>query len=405
MIIRIARRDIIKSWKRSLAVVSAVAVSVALLEFGGGYMDGFEDKFYKQAVRETGHIMITAPDYLDRLDLMPLTPNLRLTPTLLDSLRSFPHVSNVRPIFRYGALANSPDRTLEMQVIGSSIEGLSKIYERLENAVIDGRFIDGANQIMIGKEAAELLDVKAGDKLILLTTNVYGSMSAVEPEIVGIYHSLNDIENSTFVLADLTLSQKLLGLEGRVTEISLELTSHEYVDEVLPIVKNSLGIGYDVTSWKENQASLISMLEISKIGMGILSAIILIVAALGMINTFLISVLERLPEFGTLRAIGLRSSQLMVMVVVQGLFLGIIGTIAGLIIGLPVVFYFQAHPFDLGEAMQGIEGIDSLLWFAFRWDTTIWITVLGIAIAIFASLYPAYYVGKQKPVDVLRNIA
>ncbi|RQV94888.1 ABC transporter permease, partial [bacterium] len=269
----------------------------------------------------------------------------------------------------------------------------------------DGRFIDGANQIMIGKEAAELLDVKAGDKLILLTTNVYGSMSAVEPEIVGIYHSLNDIENSTFVLADLTLSQKLLGLEGRVTEISLELTSHEYVDEVLPIVKNSLGIGYDVTSWKENQASLISMLEISKIGMGILSAIILIVAALGMINTFLISVLERLPEFGTLRAIGLRSSQLMVMVVVQGLFLGIIGTIAGLIIGLPVVFYFQAHPFDLGEAMQGIEGIDSLLWFAFRWDTTIWITVLGIAIAIFASLYPAYYVGKQKPVDVLRNIA
>ena len=405
MILRIARRDLIKSWKRSGAIASAVALSVALLVMGGGYMDGFIDKFYSQAIRETGHIMITAPGYKDRLDMMPLTPNLQVTDSLLNELQAIPHVKNIRPMLRYGALANSVERTLEMSVVGSTPEAINIIYSRLEKAVVQGRFLDGSNQIMIGTEAARLLDVKAGDKLILLTSNVYGGMSAIEPEIVGVFKSLNADENAITILADLKSSQKLLALEGRTTEISLELESHEYVDRIVPTLEKKLGSGYDVSSWKENQASLLSMIEIAKVGSGILFGIIIVVAALGMINTFLISVLERMPEFGTLRAIGLRSGQLMRLVVLQGIILGIVGTIVGLIIGLPVVFYFQAHPFDLGEAMQSIEGIDSMLWFTFRFETVLGVSILGIIISVLASLYPAYYVGKQKPVEVLRNIA
>lgn len=405
MIMRIARRDLIKSWKRSGAIASAVALSVALLVIGGGYMDGFIDKFYSQAIRETGHVMITAPGYKDKLDMMPLTPNLQVTDSLLTLLRSTPHVKNIRPMLRYGALANSENRTLEMSVVGSTPKAIEIIYSRLEKAVVQGHFLDGNNQIMIGTEAAHLLDVKAGDKLILLTSDVYGGMSAIEPEIVGVFESLNLDENSITILADLQSSQKLLALEGRATEISLELDSHDDVDRVIPILKHELGAGYDVSSWKENQAALISMLEIAKVGTAILYGIIIVVAALGMINTFLISVLERMPEFGTLRAIGLRSGQLMRLVVLQGFILGIVGTIVGLILGLPVVFYFQAHPFDLGEAMQSVKGIDSMLWFTFRIQTVTGISLLGIIIAVLASLYPAYYVGKQKPVEVLRNIA
>ncbi|MBK6767272.1 MAG: ABC transporter permease [bacterium] len=161
---------------------------------------------------------------------------------------------------------------------------------------------------------------------------------------------------------------------------------------------------YQVTSWKEDQAALIQILDVAEIGIWVITIIILTVAALGMINTFLISILERLREFGTLRAIGLLPRQLIRIVLFQGFVLGLIGTIAGLVLSLPITFYFQANPVDLGEAMQGLEGIDSLVWLKYVPATTLKIALLGMLISVFSSLYPAFWASRKQPVDILREL-
>lgn len=404
MLIRLALRDIRKMWKRSLAVIAVVAVSVFLLQFGGSYVDGFRDKVQKQAVRESGHIRIAAKGYDEKIDLLPLEPNLTWNKSFADSLRALPDVKMARPMIRFGALANSPERTLEMQLVATTVEAAKSIWGRLDRAVVDGAFLDGPNQIMLGGNAAKLLDVKAGDKIILLTSDVYGGMSAVEPVVRGVFRSLNEDEDATLVIGELGTVQKLLAMDGRVTSVTLELGHHDMLDKVMPLVKQQIGERYQVTSWKEDQAAFIQLLDASEIGIWVITIIILTVASLGMINTFMISILERLREFGTLRAVGLLPSQLIKLVLFQGTVLGFIGTIVGLIVSLPITFYFETHPFDLGEGLQGIEGIDSLIWMSFVPETTIKIAALGLLISIFASVYPAFWASRKQPVDILREL-
>lgn len=404
MLIRLALRDIRKMWKRSLAVIAVVAVSVFLLQFGGSYVDGFRDKVQKQAVRESGHMRIAAKGYDEKIDLLPLEPSLPWNVSFADSLRALPDVKMVRPMIRFGALANSPERTLEMQLAATTIDAAKSIWGRLDRAIVDGVFLDGPNQIILGSNAAKLLNISAGDKIILLTSDVYGGMSAVEPMVRGVFKSLNEDEDATLVIGELGTVQKLLAMDGRVTSVTLELEHHDQLDRVAPIVKELFADDYQVTTWKEDQAAFIQLLDASEIGIWVITLIILTVASLGMINTFMISILERLREFGTLRAVGLLPSQLVKLVLFQGVVLGFIGTIIGLIVSLPITFYFETHPFDLGEGLQGIEGIDSLIWMTFVPETTIKIALLGLLISVFASVYPAFWASRKQPVDILREL-
>ncbi len=404
MLIRLALRDIRKMWKRSLAVIAVVAVSVFLLQFGGSYVDGFRDKVQKQAVRESGHMRIAAKGYDEKIDLLPLEPNMPWNESFADSLRALPDVKMVRPMIRFGALANSPERTLEMQLVATTIDAAKSIWGRLDRAIVDGAFLDGPNQIILGSSAAKLLDVKAGDKIILLTSDVYGGMSAVEPVVRGVFKSLNEDEDATLVIGELGTVQKLLAMDGRVTSVTLELEHHDNLDQVAPIVKKLFGGNYQVTTWKEDQAAFIQLLDVSEIGIWVITIIILTVASLGMINTFMISILERLREFGTLRAVGLLPSQLVKLVLFQGAVLGVIGTILGLILSVPLTFYLNFNPIDLGEGLQGMQGIDSLIWWTFVPETTIKIALLGLLISVFASVYPAYWASRKQPVDILREL-
>lgn len=404
MLVRFALRDIRKMWKRSLAVIAVVMVSVFLLQFGGSYVDGFRDKIQQQAVRESGVVRIAADGYDKKIDLLPLEPNIPWNDALDDSLRRIEHVKAVRPQIRFGALANSPERTLEMQVAATTPDAAHSIWGRLERAMVEGTFIDGPNQLMLGSNAARLLKVHAGDKLILLTSDSYGGMSAVEPVVTGIFHSLNADEDATLIVCELAIAQKLLAMSGRVTGITLELDHLDDLDKTLPEVETHFGGRYQVTTWKQDQAALIQLLDVSEIGIWVITVIILIVATLGMINTFLISVLERLREFGTLRAIGLLPGQLIKIVLFQGVVLGMIGTIIGLALSLPITFYYYAHPIDLGDAMQGLEGVDSLIWLTFVPGTTVKIALLGMTVAMLASAYPAWWASRKQPVDILREL-
>ncbi|MBK6767271.1 MAG: ABC transporter permease [bacterium] len=208
MLLRMALRDLLRMKKRSLAVISVVAVSVLLLQFGASYVDGFRDKIQKQTVRESGHLRIAARGYDAKIDLLPLEPNLRWNAALADSLARLPFVRSVRPMLRFGALVNSPERTLEMQLAGTTPDAARAIWGRLERSVVDGAFLDGPNQVMLGNNAAELLNIRAGEKIILLTSDVYGGMSAVEPVVRGVFRSLNEDEDATLLLAELGTLQK-----------------------------------------------------------------------------------------------------------------------------------------------------------------------------------------------------
>lgn len=406
MLFKIAIRNSIRAWRRTLAVVGAVAMSVFLLEVGAGYMDGFRQKLLTQAVRENGHLRLVAKGYAEKLDLLPLTPNIQINDSLIERVGAFPEVVSVRPAIRFGMFANSPDEvSLEMLGMGVSPSVGKRMYERLAESMNAGRFLQDSGEVVIGTEAARLLKVGVGDKLILLSGDVYGSFSAVEPRIVGVFKSLNAFEDAQQLICDIGTAQKLLGLQERVTEITVELEHHKQAETYLVKLQPLLPPEIEPRTWLQDQASIIALLNMLDVSMAVLAAIILVVAALGMINTFLMAVLERLPEFGTLRAIGMGRGQLVSIVVLQGFFSGLVGTIIGLAAGIPLVLYYQAHPIDYGKGMEAIKGIDSKIGMAFEPTTMLWVLALGLVIAVGASFYPALYAGRKRPVEILRNIA
>jgi ABC-type lipoprotein release transport system permease subunit len=183
------------------------------------------------------------------------------------------------------------------------------------------------------------------------------------------------------------------------------LNSLTDVDQTVAVVKRAYGNRFDISTWKTNDAGLVALLDVLDVGMAVLAGIIVIVAAIGMVNTFLLSVLERMPDFGTLRAIGLMPRQLIRLVVLQGVTLGVLGTVIGMAAAIPVVCYFQAHPIDYGEAMNTMKGVDSLIGLSFQPATALWISALGVGISLIACLYPAIHASRVRPVAILRNLA
>jgi ABC-type lipoprotein release transport system permease subunit len=160
-----------------------------------------------------------------------------------------------------------------------------------------------------------------------------------------------------------------------------------------------------VIPWQKGQEMIKYALDSMDIATIIMAALILFVAGLGIINSFLMNTMGRLPEFGVMRAMGISRRQLFMLITTESFIQGVLGTIAGLIPGIIIVYYFQLHPISyeaMGEMLGSYTGLDAMIGTALNANGVIVTSVTGILISVLASVYPAMAAINKKPVDILR---
>lgn len=444
--IKLALRLIFKNKRNSITILLVVFICVFFMEFTVGYIDGMKKEMSDDALLNIGHIVLYHKDYYNNLDFIPLEYNIEYNNRILEKIKNTPNIVSVRPEINFGAIASSEHENLDVMVKGIALNNLQN-YDKKIKSVIKGRFIERDREFAIGYKVAELLKINIGDSLILLTIDRYGSMNAIEGKVVGFYKSNIISEDKSGIICSLSTAQKLLGMEGRVTEILInvdDFMGYDYKtlgkiddlrkkaekaknekqkEKILNLLETKYPLkGAEKTAmdlesklpdyitavpWQKDQGYLILILNVTDIWIYIILGIILFVAVMGISNSFLINITARMQEFGVLRAMGLSTKQMFGMILSESFLLGLIGSIAGMIPGILLVYYFQINPIDysaMGEALEVYKGMDVVMGAYLSLKSAFYVFITGVLISVLASVYPAIIAIKKKPVEILRMI-
>jgi len=408
-VLRLAWRNVWRNPRRTGLTVAATVFAVYLVVFFVAMADGMHSKMIEDSVRlQSGHAQLSAEGYLEN---RTLEYYLELDDGLERALASAPDVEAWAPRVNSAALLSLDSSTQGAILIGVDPERESRVTTLAER-VSEGAFLpaDQERPIVLGAQLARNLGARVGDE-VLLYSMAYTLQSAYELFVVTGTMELPDaaLERGLAVvrLAD---AQEFLAYDGRVSEIALRAPSARQVSALTHELEAALsGVqGVRVHSWSEVMPELEQFIIVDDAGMYIMLLILVIVVGFGILNTILMSVMERQQEFGAMLALGLRPSRIFTMVYAESLLLAGFGLAIGLALAYPTVLWFIGHPIPLTnegmEAMAQLVAMEPIVTFELR-PTTLpgaAITILGVG--ALAAFYPAVKASRARPVDALRSL-
>ncbi len=276
----------------------------------------------------------------------------------------------------------------------------------LKNRLTAGTYLQsGSPDIMLGEGLAKHLKVTAGDTIVILGQGYHGVTAAGKYCIAGIIKFPIPELNNRIAYLNLKEAQTLCWADDRVTSLTIMLDKQKNLDLAMSDLKTQLP-DYEIMSWEEMQPELVQYIEMDN-GSGIISLyIIYLIIAFGILGTILMMTLERQREFGMLVAIGMKLKNLRVIVVLESFLIAFVGVVLGMVVSVPIMVYYYFHPIVLKGDMADIMleyGFEPILPFSLEPSLFLWQGVTVFIIALSASLYPLWKIGKIRPVDALKT--
>jgi putative ABC transport system permease protein len=405
--LRLAWRNIWRHRRRTVIIVVAMGLSLALMMWYDGMIDGFNQAIYGNAIRVLGgNIQIHAVGYRERIDSNPLLPLANDAEVVKTSLSDPQVISAARRIQTAGLISNR-EGAFPASIIGIEPEVEAPV-SLIAQKLTAGRFLTSsdADSVLVGRGLADVMQVGVGDRITLVGSDVHKQNRQRSMTIVGIYDiGLPSTEKRT-VYISLSEAQTLYGLADQSTEVDLNLKKLGQEAVVVAALAPALP-GYEVESWDKNYPELGTALGNKNFVMNIFSVIIMVIAGIGILNLLLMAVYERTREIGLLGAMGLKPRQIAAIFILEGTLIGGVGVIAGVVFGLILngslgrigVDYSQFS--NITEYMALISGrvyptlgVTNLPWRA--------LTVL--VISALAAWLPATEAARREPAAALHSV-
>ncbi|MEW5803495.1 MAG: FtsX-like permease family protein [bacterium] len=408
-------REIMKlAWKnlgrhriRTTLTVLAVGGSLFLAITFVNMAKGGYSKMIDQGVRAgSGHIGVYRRGYLeDRVAEQNF-----LAADLPEKVRKLPGVAAVLPHIQLSALAQSAYESR-----GAFLVGLVPSEEASVNPYIQklsqGRFLQDADmrKAVIGSILARELKVETGKGFVITVQDKDGELQSEKFRVAGIFHTgIKEIDNS-LVMVNLREAQKLSRLTGRVHELSVLLLSASWQESVQSAIRDLLSDRQDLVAegWHRAMPNLYHAIQYDYVSLQVILLLLVVIVGIGIINTFLMSVLERTREFGTLMAIGTPPAFLRWLVVTEAFLTGIMGITLGWIGGCAATDYLVRYGLDLtsiiskGQEFGGVF-FDPVIRASWNFSTMAFLSLFLLLVCIGASLYPAWQAGTVNPVEALK---
>ncbi|MRR18634.1 ABC transporter permease [bacterium] len=246
---------------------------------------------------------------------------------------------------------------------------------------------------------------REGSRIILSFLDVNGNQTGAALRVSGIFRTNNDLFEATSLFVPEDELRRLTGIgEGQYHRFIARLEEDDLTNKVTPAVKEALP-GLEVMSWKEIQTDLAMITDYINQIYGIFMVLILAALAFGIVNTMLMSVLERTRELGMLSAIGMNRRRIFVMIMLESIFLSIVGGFAGMAVSGGVIAITGRTGINLVKYSEGMEafGYSAHLYPTIGADFFIMLTVLIVLTGILSAIYPARKALQLNPVEALRG--
>jgi ABC-type lipoprotein release transport system permease subunit len=293
---------------------------------------------------------------------------------------------------------------------GVEIKGIVPHEEKkvtsVSGSIKEGEYFDGSyrNPVVIGKELAEKLDLKLHSKIVLSFQGSDGNIVYAAFRIIGIFETESSMFDKTNVFVRQNDLFNLIGGSTIVHEIAVRLTSVQEMDRVDNILKHNYG-DLSVETWQQLAPELSVSYETIDFELNIFLGIILFALLFGITNTMLMSVVERMREFGVLMAVGMKRIRVFILIIIETVLLSITGGIIGMILGALSIRITALGGIDLSLFSKGLSsyGISTHL---FPSLPVIYYPVLFVMIivtAVASSVYPAIKAVRLNPASAIRT--
>ncbi len=270
-------------------------------------------------------------------------------------------------------------------------------------AAARGRF-NSLPPIILGKDMADELGATVGS--VVLVTSPQGELTPfgivpkyVRFKVTGVFQSGFYDYDSAWALTSLRDAQKLFGLGNIVSVIEFKLDDIYKAGEIGTVLEKAAGPGFQATSWMDQNRALFRALRLERVVTFITIGLIVFVAALNILISLIMMVMEKTKDIAVLASMGAKRAQIRRIFIFQGMLIGVIGTIIGLILGY--VLSFAAGHYKLVSLSAEVYSIDYVP-FAPRAIDGLLVAVVALFISFVATIYPSYSASKVLPAEALR---
>ena len=332
--LRLAWRNIWRHRRRTVIIVGAMGLSLALMMWYDGMIDGFNQAIYGNAIRVLGgNIQIHAAGYRAKIDSNPLLP-LADDSAVIQAALSHPNVIAAAPRIITGGLATSPEGAFSISIIGIDPDA-EKPVSLIAQHISAGTWLSAGDQdsILVGKALADAMGIQVGDRFTLVGSDVHKQNRQRTMTVAGIYDIGITATEKTNAYISLAEAQNLYGLPNQATEVDLTLKKLGEEPSVIAALAPALP-GYEVESWDKNYPDLKNAIDRKGAVMNVFGVIIIAIAGIGILNLLLMAIYERTREIGLLGAMGLKPRQIATLFILEGTMIGVVGVLAGVVLGL-----------------------------------------------------------------------
>jgi len=338
-LLTIAMRNVFRNPRRAALNLIAIGIGVMIILTMKGWVAGFGTSAYQTTIDlDTAHVQVLQKDYQDEARRLPLDLRIKDWTRLRDVVQAVPGVVGVGARLDFAAALSNGQSALNVSVRGVDPEGQSR-SNTIKTQITSGTYFTNDNQVLLGSGLAKKLSLKVGDQVFLTALDQYGVRNLVDGSVGGIFTTGYGLFDDGVVFLTLKKSQDALALgPGDATRVVVKFADGNDLDKDVKLVRQALeaqglgtAAGLTASSWKVFAKSLVDNLESRIRIMTFLMGVLVLLVAVGILNSMSMAVQERFQEIGTLRAIGMNRRKLSRMFLIEGFSLGLAGGLAGLV--------------------------------------------------------------------------
>lgn len=411
MLWRLALRNLVRHRRRTLLTSIAIAVGIAVYILLTSLLGGIEEDSLRNMVRlESGALSVQSPGYWQERRDLPVDRTLPEAARLAKALAKTPGIRGASPRLTFSANLNNGTDELPVAAIGLDPRSDGSVFG-LRDVVKQGRYlVPGEHAAMLGASLAELMDLKLGDQFTLVLRTQRASFEAIDLTVGAILNSSNPNVNNTNVYLPLDVAQQAARLPGRATDIVLSVPGgYQSAAAVVPAVAKTLrteGVRAEIRTWQDAGADLLEMIKAKSASSGMILLIVVVVAAIGIINSIVLATIERTREIGTLKALGMRERDIVFLFMLEGTGLGVLGGAIGCLFGGLGALYLTIVGIDYSRFTKGVNlgiAIDGIYRGSWSWGVLVTAFLTGVVASFVISYWPARLAARLNPTTALHS--
>jgi ABC-type lipoprotein release transport system permease subunit len=401
---RLAWRNLWRNHRRTLVMLMAISVGVWAMIFMTALMRGMVDQMVEDGIDALpGQVQVHHPVYRDDPNIENSMPDPH--GQLMAALQSDAVKGWTRRV-RVPAMISSERDSRGVTLLG--VDPAGEIALGFDpDSIVEGRFLESEEDtgLVIGKRLLERLETDLGKRVVIMSQDPDNNIADRGFRIVGVYRAKLASLEEAFAYAGISATQKLLKLDGQISEIAVTGADYRQIDRLQQTISAAAGAGLEVLPWPELDTYLGMMLKVMDGFVLVWIVVIFMALSFGLVNTLMMAVFERIREIGLMQALGMKPSAIIYQILLESLILIVLGLLLGTALAVASVLPLQ-DGIDVSVVSEGMEmmGASSVLYPSLTWNDVALANGVVIVLGILTSLLPAWRASQYKPVEAIAKI-